>query len=131
MFRSLNTAASGMIAQQLNLDNIANNLANASTAGFSQASFAVPGSSLSEPGDAWRRFHAADDLLHWTADRTGRTVVGVGDGSDARRFRTDRQPARSGDSGPGLFPSPAAQRGIGLHALRQFSGGRAGKRRDV
>jgi flagellar basal-body rod protein FlgG len=34
MFRSLNTAASGMIAQQLNLDNIANNLANASTAGF-------------------------------------------------------------------------------------------------
>jgi flagellar basal-body rod protein FlgG len=34
MFRSLNTAASGMIAQQLSLDNIANNLANASTAGF-------------------------------------------------------------------------------------------------
>ena len=34
MFRSLYTAASGMQAQQLNLDNIANNLANASTAGF-------------------------------------------------------------------------------------------------
>jgi flagellar basal-body rod protein FlgG len=34
MFRALYTAASGMIAQQLNLDNIANNLANASTAGF-------------------------------------------------------------------------------------------------
>lgn len=34
MFRSLFTAASGMMAQQLNLDNIANNLANASTAGF-------------------------------------------------------------------------------------------------
>jgi flagellar basal-body rod protein FlgG len=34
MFRTLNTAASGMIAQQMNLDNIANNLANASTAGF-------------------------------------------------------------------------------------------------
>jgi flagellar basal-body rod protein FlgG len=34
MFRSLYTAASGMIAQQLNLDNVANNLANASTAGF-------------------------------------------------------------------------------------------------
>ena len=34
MFRTLSTAASGMIAQQLNLDNIANNLANASTAGF-------------------------------------------------------------------------------------------------
>ncbi|HWR36695.1 MAG TPA: flagellar basal-body rod protein FlgG [Clostridia bacterium] len=34
MFRALYTAASGMVAQQLNLDNIANNLSNASTAGF-------------------------------------------------------------------------------------------------
>jgi len=34
MFRSLYTAASGMEAQELNLDNIANNLANASTTGF-------------------------------------------------------------------------------------------------
>ena len=34
MFHSLYTAASGMTAQQLNLDNIANNLANSSTAGF-------------------------------------------------------------------------------------------------
>src|ERR1700761_8721176 len=34
MFRSLYTAASGMIAQQMNLDNVANNLSNASTAGF-------------------------------------------------------------------------------------------------
>jgi flagellar basal-body rod protein FlgG len=34
MFRSLYTAATGMTAQQTNLDNVANNLANASTAGF-------------------------------------------------------------------------------------------------
>ena len=34
MIRSLYTAASGMQAQQLNLDTIANNLSNASTAGF-------------------------------------------------------------------------------------------------
>lgn len=34
MFRALHTAASGMLAQQMNLDNIANNLSNASTAGF-------------------------------------------------------------------------------------------------
>ena len=34
MIRALYTAASGMLAQQLNLDNIANNLANASTNGF-------------------------------------------------------------------------------------------------
>ncbi len=34
MFRALYTAASGMSAQQMNLDNVANNLANSSTAGF-------------------------------------------------------------------------------------------------
>lgn len=34
MFRALYTAASGMTAQQLNLDNVANNLANVSTSGF-------------------------------------------------------------------------------------------------
>ena len=34
MLRALYTAASGMVAQQLNLDNIANNLANSSTTGF-------------------------------------------------------------------------------------------------
>jgi len=34
MFRSLYTAASGMQAQQLNLDTIANNLSNSSTTGF-------------------------------------------------------------------------------------------------
>ena len=36
MIRALYTAASGMTAQQLNLDNIANNLANSSTTGFQQ-----------------------------------------------------------------------------------------------
>src|SRR5271169_1283792 len=34
MIRALYTAASGMNAQQTNVDNIANNLANANTAGF-------------------------------------------------------------------------------------------------
>ncbi len=34
MFRAVYTAATGMVAQQLNLDNVANNLANSSTAGF-------------------------------------------------------------------------------------------------
>ncbi len=36
MIRALYTAASGMNAQQMNLDNIANNLANSSTGGFQQ-----------------------------------------------------------------------------------------------
>jgi len=36
MLRSLYSAASGMTAQQMNVDNIANNLANANTTGFKQ-----------------------------------------------------------------------------------------------
>ncbi len=36
MIRALYTAASGMMAQQMNLDTIANNLANSSTTGFHQ-----------------------------------------------------------------------------------------------
>jgi flagellar basal-body rod protein FlgG len=58
MLRSLYTAASGMTAQQLNLDNIANNLANSSTAGFYQRRLAfsdmlyqsvvMPGSAASQ-----------------------------------------------------------------------------------
>ena len=37
MIRSLYTAATGMLAQQLNLDVIANNLANVNTAGFKKS----------------------------------------------------------------------------------------------
>ena len=37
MIRSLNTAASGMEAQELEIDVIANNLANVNTKGFKKA----------------------------------------------------------------------------------------------
>ena len=36
MIRALYSAASGMTAQQMNVDNIAHNLANANTAGYKQ-----------------------------------------------------------------------------------------------
>ena len=49
MFRALYTAASGMQAQQTNLDTIANNLSNSSTAGFSrQRPVLVPGNPVVE-----------------------------------------------------------------------------------
>ena len=41
MIRALYSAASGMTAQQTNLDNIANNLANANTVGLQDAPRAV------------------------------------------------------------------------------------------
>ena len=37
MLKSLNTAATGMAAQQLNMDVIANNMANVSTTGFKKS----------------------------------------------------------------------------------------------
>ena len=37
MIKAMRTAASGMIAQQMNVDNIANNLANVNTAGFKKS----------------------------------------------------------------------------------------------
>lgn len=62
MIRALYTAASGMNAQQTNIDNIANNLANVNTAGFkkSRVEFEdlvyeqakVPGSPTSTTGEA-------------------------------------------------------------------------------
>ena len=62
MIRALYTAASGMTAQQANIDNVAHNLANANTAGFkkSRVEFAdlvydqsrVPGAPTSTTGEA-------------------------------------------------------------------------------
>ena len=55
MIRALYTAATGMEAQQLNIDVIANNLANVSTTGFkrSRADFQdLLYSTLREPGSA-------------------------------------------------------------------------------
>jgi flagellar basal-body rod protein FlgG len=37
MIRALYTAASGMAAQQANIDNVANNLANVNTTGFKKS----------------------------------------------------------------------------------------------
>lgn len=58
MIRSLNTAATGMVAQQFNLDVIANNLANVNTTGFKQqrAEF--------------------QDLLYQTYRSSGSTTIG-------------------------------------------------------
>jgi flagellar basal-body rod protein FlgG len=37
MIKAMNTAATGMVAQQMNIDNIANNLSNVNTTGFKKA----------------------------------------------------------------------------------------------
>ena len=52
MIRALYSAASGMTAQQINVDNIANNLANANTVGYKIAPRAVSGPAVPERGAA-------------------------------------------------------------------------------
>ena len=48
MVRTLWTAASGMIGQQINVDTIANNLANVNTTGYSYAAYCSEMSLISE-----------------------------------------------------------------------------------
>ena len=55
MIRALFSAASGMVAQQLNIDNVANNLANANTTGLyafilGMPSFLIPIAFVRDPG---------------------------------------------------------------------------------
>ena len=42
MIRAMRTAASGMYAQKLNVDNISNNLANVNTTGFKKSKTRIP-----------------------------------------------------------------------------------------
>ena len=76
MFRALYTAASGMNAQQLNLDNVANNLANTSTAGFRRRRVQFTDLLVSEHDHAGFGVHAADHQRRrsagWFGHQAGR-----------------------------------------------------------
>ena len=120
MIRALYTAASGMVAQELNLDNVANNLANSSTAGFRS-----------------RRLQF-EDLIYQNLIMPGAAAsqqttvvaglqVGLGTRSAASeviqtqgRLYPDRQPARFDHPGSGLFSSVVARRADGLYPLGQL-----------
>jgi flagellar basal body rod protein FlgG len=106
MFRALYTAASGMTAQQLNLDNISNNLANSSTTGFQQ-----------------RRLQFSDllyqnEIMPGSAATQQTTVAAglqIGLGSDTRRLYDHREPSRFGDPGSRIFPDFVAKRTDGIY----------------
>ncbi len=90
MFRALYTAASGMTAQQLNLDNIANNLANSSTTGFQQRQVnftdllyqneIMPGAAATQQ----------TTVAAGSADRSRGPSLGNGNHPDPGRFRYHR-----------------------------------------
>ena len=108
MIRALYSAASGMTAQQLNVDNIAHNLANANTVGFKDPAHAVSGSALSEYVQPGLPLAASQTMVP--------TGLQIGLGSRPRRtrsssrratFQTDN-PLDHGDPGQGILSGPPA-----------------------
>ena len=95
MIRALYTAASGMSAQQLNLDTIANNLANSSTTGFRQLRLEFQDmvyQNLVTPGAAAEPVDGFGGL----ADRAGNQVGGDRGDHDPGLAEPDFEPARCG-----------------------------------
>ena len=119
--RSLSVAATGMMAQQLHVEVISNNIANMTTTGYK------------------RRRAEFQDLLYQNQRRIGSTVLGRGHRGAGRRaagpgrqdgrrlpdprpgrVRQHREQLRPGDPGQRLFRRRAAQRRARLHPLGQF-----------
>ena len=118
MIRALFSAASGMNAQQTNVDNIANNIANANTAGFKVAARAVSGSAVSEHDPARRRRQPADHRPHRPAAGPGHARGFERGDLHAGRFLGDRQSSGRGDPGKRILPGPQAVRRPSLHQGR-------------
>ena len=73
MMRALYTAASGMMAQQMNIDNVSNNLANYQTTGYKKSSVSF------------------EDLLYATMQEPGTEgTAGTQIGMGVRATSTDR-----------------------------------------
>lgn len=95
MIRALYTAASGMSAQQMNLDTIANNLANSSTTGFRQLRLQFQDmvyQNLVTPGAA----QSQSTLGRRSADRARHQVGGHRSDHDPGIAEPDVEPARCG-----------------------------------
>ena len=130
MFRALYTAASGMLAQQLNLDTIANNLANASTVGFRETrlqfqdlvyqEIVVPGSAATQQ----------TTVSGGVANRLGHPRLLFGSFAASRGVQQYRELSRFRDSGGGFLSSQADERRDCLHAFRKLPAGPVGKHRD-
>jgi len=108
MLRALYSAASGMSAQQMNVDNIAHNLANANTTGYKvrRAQFQdLLYQTVVQPGS---RIRTADRCAHRLADRAGHALLLQRDPVYAGSVLADRQPAGRRDSGEGFLPGAQA-----------------------
>ena len=107
MIRALYSAASGMTAQQMNVDNIANNLANSNTAGFKtrRAQFQdLLYQNMVQPGAAAGQQTTVPTGL---ATRPGNARRVQRNHLHAGRFFADLQSAGRGDSGQRILPGAA------------------------
>ena len=120
MIRALYTAASGMVAQELNLDNVANNLANSSTAGFRSRrlqfedliyqNLIMPGAAASQQTTVV----AGLQVGLGTRSAASEVIQTQGD------FTQTGNPAGLDHPGPGIFSGASARRPNGLHPGRQL-----------
>ncbi len=129
MIRALYTAASGMSAQQLNLDTIANNLANSSTTGFRQLRLEFQDmvyQNLVTPGAAQSQSTVSAGL----ADRAGHQIGGHRGDHDPGLAEPDLESAGCGHRGHRLLSGAAARRHHRLHPRRAVSAEQPGNHRD-
>ena len=115
MIRALYTAASGMSAQQMNLDTIANNLANSSTTGFRQLAASVSGHGLPEPGDSGCGAEPEHGLSR-TADWPGNKIGCHRDHFISRRAERNTESAGCRNRRCRVLPGAAARRNDCVHA---------------
>ena len=121
MIRALYSAASGMSAQQTNVDTIANNLANANTAGFKsrRAQFQdLMYQNIVQPGAAAGAQSVVPSGLQLglgTRTASNEIVFTQGD------FVADQQSAGPGNPRPRLLPDPARLGRAGLYPRGKLS----------
>ncbi|MEJ7713721.1 MAG: flagellar hook-basal body complex protein [Pyrinomonadaceae bacterium] len=119
MSRALYTAATGMQVQQHNVDNIANNLANASTVGFKPLAFGISGYSVSKPAHPGRGSNSSTQL-----------PVGLQIGLGARTISSERIFIQ-GDFKETENPLDMVIEGSGFFQVRQTNGELAYTRRII
>ncbi len=127
MLKSLNTAATGMQAQQTNMDVIANNLANVSTTGFkkSRAEFEdLMYQTSKEPGAA-----SGLNAVSPTGVQTG---LGVRTGAVQKDFeigsiKSTKNPLDLAIEGPGFFPVQLPDGQVGYTRDGSFKKGPDGR----
>ena len=118
MIRALYTAASGMNAQQANIDTVANNLANVNTAGFKK-------SRMEFQDLVYQQIIAAGSQTSTSSEAPVGLEVGLGTrpAATSRDFangnlRATNAPLDLAIEGRGLLPGVAAQRRDRLHPRR-------------